>query len=90
MAAQSTINVRVDSEIKSQANDILNCLGLDMSTAINVYLRQIVSCHGLPFPVTQRFNAETEQAIREAHQGINLSGPYDSVDALMEALDAED
>ncbi|MBR1482477.1 MAG: hypothetical protein IJ598_05855 [Ruminococcus sp.] len=38
----------------------------------------------------EKYNAETEQAIFEAHNGINLSEPYNSVAELREALHAED
>ena len=39
----SAINVQVDSETKKQATDILNDLGLSMSTAINLFLKQVIS-----------------------------------------------
>ncbi len=66
--ATSNINVRVDSEIKSMSTDILNSLGLDMTTAINIYLRKIIDSNGIPFPVQRRFNKETEEAIAEANK----------------------
>ena len=48
--ATSNINVRVDSEIKSMSTDILNSLGLDMTTAINIYLRKICLLYTSPSP----------------------------------------
>lgn len=90
MSATSNVNVRVDADIKSQVNDILNSLGLDMSTAINMYLHQIIENNGIPFMIQKRYNAETELAIKEAHEGKNLVGPFDTVDALWESLNAED
>lgn len=88
--ATSNINVRIDSDLKTRSTEILNSLGLDMSTAINIYLRQIVDFNGIPFPVQKRYNAETEQAIREARQGKNLIGPFNSIEDFWNAVDSED
>lgn len=48
----SNINIRVDNEIKIQAQEIFASLGLDMTTAINIFLRQSIRHNGLPFPVS--------------------------------------
>jgi len=47
----SNINIRVDNEIKSQAQEVFKSLGLDMTTAINIFLRQAIRQRGLPFAV---------------------------------------
>ena len=48
----SNITIHVDSEIKVKAQDILASLGLDMAAAINIFLRQVIQQHGLPFAVS--------------------------------------
>ena len=48
----TNINIRVDSEIKTQAQEVFTSLGLDMTTAINIFLRQAIRQHGIPFPVS--------------------------------------
>jgi DNA-damage-inducible protein J len=45
----ATIAVRTDPEVKEQAQQIFKHLGLDMSTAINMFLHQTINMHGLPF-----------------------------------------
>jgi DNA-damage-inducible protein J len=50
--SMTNINIRVDSNIKSQAQDVLALLGLDMTTAINIFLRQMIRQHGIPFVIT--------------------------------------
>jgi DNA-damage-inducible protein J len=45
----ANINIRTDSDIKSQAQQIFETLGLDMTTAINLFLRQTVRERDLPF-----------------------------------------
>jgi DNA-damage-inducible protein J len=51
--ASTNINIRTDSELKEKAQSILADLGLDMSTAINVYLNQIVYIQALPFEIAK-------------------------------------
>lgn len=87
----TSINIRVDDKVKAQAQELYSSLGLDISSAVNIFLRQSIAFGGIPFTIRQpRYNAETEQAIREAREGINLSKAYSSVAELREALDAED
>lgn len=50
--ATANLNVRVDETVKKNAEQLLEELGLNMSTAINIFLRQMLRVHGLPFEVT--------------------------------------
>jgi DNA-damage-inducible protein J len=45
----ANINIRTDSDTKAQAQQIFETLGLDMTTAINLFLRQTVRERDLPF-----------------------------------------
>ena len=45
----ANISIRVPDEIKKQASEVFSDLGLDMSTAINMFLRQSIKSNGLPF-----------------------------------------
>ena len=49
MAKTGYINVRIDPKLKKQAEKILEELGLSVSDAIRLFLRQVVSHRGLPF-----------------------------------------
>lgn len=51
MEATSAINVQVNAKDKKEATLILKNLGLNMSTAINMFLKQIIKTDGLPFEV---------------------------------------
>jgi DNA-damage-inducible protein J len=65
--ANSNINIRIDSETKVQAQELFSSLGLDMSTAVNIFIRQALSYGGIPFSIRQtRYNSETETAIEVA------------------------
>ena len=59
--------VRIDSDIKKQATALFNNLGLDMSSAVNLFLHQCVLRGGLPFAVEmpQPYNEETVAAMNE-------------------------
>jgi len=56
--ATTNINIRTDSELKIKAQSVLTDLGLDMSTAINVFLNQVVYKQAIPFEIS-RSNTKT-------------------------------
>jgi DNA-damage-inducible protein J len=49
---KTTMNLRIDSKLKKNAENIVSQLGISMSSAIALYLRAIVREKGIPFPVT--------------------------------------
>ena len=48
----SAINIQVDSNVKKEATMVLTDLGLSMSSAINLFLKQVVKHNGIPFEIT--------------------------------------
>lgn len=79
------VQVRIDETVKKQAVAVLNNLGMDASTAINVFFKQIIAENGLPFqPKQAQYNLETFAAIKESDEMIpNGTGElYTSVDDL--------
>lgn len=64
--ATTNINVRVDSTLKQEAEALFNDLGLNLSSAINMFLRSAVIHDGIPFEIKRRTpNAETKAALKE-------------------------
>lgn len=49
MQKDSTISLRIDSELKKDVEEILNSLGIPMTTAITMYFNQIKLRNGIPF-----------------------------------------
>lgn len=47
----ANINIRIDDNLKRQAERVFNDLGLNMTTATTAFLKQVVLCHGIPFPL---------------------------------------
>lgn len=81
----STITVRVDDKVKKEAGMVFKTIGLDMSTAINVYLKQVIRSNGIPFSLTADMpNSVTLQAIKAAEHDDMVS--FSSIDELMEDL----
>ena len=90
----SAINIQVDSKTKKEASAILSDLGLSMSTAINLFLRQVIKRDGLPFEVTNpKPSKDLLKALREAENIINQPENhkgYINIDELKKALLTDD
>ena len=93
MAKTDTLHIRVEPEIKKNAENTLNKLGLSTTEAINIFLHQVILTGGLPFDVIlPRYNTETEIAMQEARDiasGKVSTKGYASAKELFEELDAE-
>ena len=74
----ANISIRVPDQVKQQASEVFSDLGLDMTTAINLFLRQSIEENGLPFrPRKDPFWSESNQrhlrqAIQEMEEGKNV------------------
>ena len=68
MAKTTTISVRMDAELKNNAESILVSLGLTPSQAINVFYKQITFQNGLPFSIKipkEKLNKVSVNAMKE-------------------------
>ncbi len=90
----SAINIQVDSETKKQATSILSDLGLSMSTAINLFLKQVIKRDGLPFEVVNpKPSKELLEALKEGEDIINgkiKAKGYHNVHQMFEDILNED
>ena len=88
--AQSNINVRMDDTLKQQFDAICNELGLNMSTAVNIFAKTMVRQQRIPFEVgLERPNAETLAALaelREMERDPAAYKSYTDVDEMMKDL----
>lgn len=75
MANNTTnLNIRIDTELKKQAEQLFSELGMNMTTAINVFVRQAVRQGGIPFAINLEVpNNETLAAMKKANELI-MSG----------------
>lgn len=86
----SNMNIRMDKDVKEQAQRIFSQLGMDMTTAVNVFLRQVIRNNGLPFELRlDTPNEETLAAIREVQEmkkDPSIGKSYTDVDEMMKEL----
>ncbi len=84
--------IRIDANLKKQATSLFDSLNMDMSGAVNIFLRQCILHGGLPFSVSlPKYNKETLAAMNESKRiskDPDVPG-YDSVEDLRAALDKD-
>ena len=86
----TTMNIRIDKELKKETEAILSALGLTTSAAVTIFAKAIVRDGGIPFDLKLRPNAETMQVLDDVKRHRNMSRTFDNVDELMEDLNAPD
>lgn len=88
--ANTSMNIRMDSKIKQQAQHLFAEFGLDMTTAVNMFLRQAIRERRIPFELKLNApNAETIAAIEEVQDMKKKPAKgksYQDVDAMMNDL----
>ena len=86
----TSMTIRMNREVKQEAQEIFSALGMDMTTAINVFLRQAIYFRGFPFEVRLDIpNEDTLAAINEVQQmkkNPALGKTYTDVDEMMKEL----
>ena len=71
MAKTASLNIRIDPETKTGAEQLFGAFGITVTDAVNMFLRQSIMVGGLPFELKQpRYNAATEAAMQEARNTI--------------------
>ncbi|MGN0311423.1 MAG: type II toxin-antitoxin system RelB/DinJ family antitoxin [Lachnospiraceae bacterium] len=92
--ATTNINVRVDADLKKNAEDLFKDLGLNMSTAINMFLKSAVNYNGIPFEVKRMEpNATTQSALaeyKEMKEHPERYKKYNSFEEILNDLDQEE
>ena len=91
MSKNTTINLRVNSEVKEQVGLILDEMGLTFSDAFNIFLHQVRIRQGLPFSVVA-YNPSPRRETRDFINGIErgdeeIIGPFNTKEDLWESLD---
>lgn len=85
----TSITIRTDKEIKDQVKSLYAALGMDLTTAVNVFFRQSLLRNGMPFEISLDVpNSVTLAAFEEGDKMINdpAAPRYSSVERLFEDL----
>lgn len=93
--SQQTLEVTLDPNLKKKAAKVLDGLGLDMDSAVRVFLKKVVATHSIPFalaeqPAPDRFTAkETKEILaakQESKKAAQRSGPFTTAESLIRHL----
>ena len=88
--ATTNLNIRTDKEVKEAAEKIYYSLGLNMTTAINMFLRASIRESGIPFEL--KLNVPSDETIKAIEEGRMIAkdnniSSYDNMDDLRKALE---
>ena len=86
----TNLNIRTDKDVKEKAEKILNELGLNMTSAVNIFLRTAIRERGIPFEL--KLDVPNETSIAAIEEGRKMasdpSSPrYSNIDELRDALE---
>ena len=94
MAKTANINLRIEPNIKAQAEAVFSSFGISVTDAINVFLHAAIMEGGFPFqPRKPKYKRATLQAMQEARDimaGKVEAKRYDSLSSILSDMDAED
>ncbi|MCM1063694.1 MAG: type II toxin-antitoxin system RelB/DinJ family antitoxin [Eubacterium sp.] len=90
----TNVTLRMDKELKQEADELFADFGLSFSNAVIMFVKQALREQCIPFKVTragmEKYNEETRQAIKDVRERRHLSRPFNTVEELMEDLNADD
>ena len=85
----SLLSDRTDIDTKKKAEQLFADFGLSMTSAINVFLKQVIREKRIPFEIGYETpNSLTAKVMKETEEGKNLSPAFDSIAELMDSLHA--
>ena len=88
---QTSINIRMDEELKKQFDSFCDDVGMTMTTAICIFAKTVVREQKIPFEIRNYMpNKDTIRAMENVINGVELSKEFNSVKELMEDLNEYD
>ena len=83
----ATLQIRVDDNLKQNADLLFSSLGLDTSTAVRIFLNAAVESDGIPFAVSHSpVKKDLAQAISDTRNRRNLYGPYKTAEEAVASM----
>ena len=87
--AQTSVNIRMDEDLKKQFDNFCSDVGMSMTTAFCIFAKTVVRERRIPFEIrTNEPNETTYAAMESAVSGEDIHGPFTSISEVMEALNA--
>lgn len=88
--ATTLVQVRVDDELKEQATNIYDALGIDLSTAVRMFLKRSVMVNGVPFNMTlPKSDFKAERAARALQELSKSAEENGTSEMTLEEINAE-
>ncbi|MGI5172384.1 type II toxin-antitoxin system RelB/DinJ family antitoxin [Treponema sp. OMZ 840] len=88
--AQINVNIRMDADIKKEAEQLFDSLGMNMTTAFNIFIRQSLRIGGIPFKIMSDekgfYNKYNQERLKAAAERMN-QGKYIVHDTIEEIND---
>ncbi len=86
----TNLNIRTDKDVKEKAEKIFNELGLNMTSAVNIFLRTAIRERGIPFEL--KLDVPNETTIAAIEEGRKMASDpsstrYSNIDELRDALE---
>ncbi len=81
----TTITFKVDDEMKKEVTELYKSMGLDLSTALRLFIKQSLVTRSIPFVIKAD---ELTPVLDDVVKGVNMSEEFTDVNSLMESLNA--
>jgi DNA-damage-inducible protein J len=90
MANTATVQIRMDAELKKQAEKMFNEMGMNMTTAFTIFTKAVVNQGRIPFEIyaAEVPNAKTRKVLDDVKNGKNVVGPFKNTKKMMDYLNA--
>lgn len=83
----ATLQIRIDDTLKKDADELFSSLGLDISTAIRIFLNASVENAGIPFSVCHKTIPNSlQEAVYDSRYRRNLNGPFDTAEDAVASM----
>ena len=93
MADTTNLSIRIDRDLKDEADTVFNALGMNLTTAITVFVRQAVRQKKIPFEISLDTDSKSKVAMAEAiaaSKRICQASVKNKTDAMtMDEIDTE-
>ena len=89
MNNSTNLNIRIDKDVKESSEKVLEDLGINMTTAINIFLRQVIRVNGIPFEI--KGNTPNQATVKAIEESVWLANDntkgYSNIEDLKKALE---
>ena len=91
MSRQINVNIRMDRDLKENADILFSRMGLNMTAAVNTFVRQCLREESIPFQIKpyDDYRAKIEQSLRQADEGRLITFSVDELESL-ETMETDD